>query len=199
MNVMKFYKYILLFSTALVFCTTTPAQAPDARNLLKDGSHLYGKLDKYIRTNGKELLERECANGCFFLKFSIDSKGNIIDLVSNNWAWPLLDTLVQSALLSTNGQWIAPKKGSKSKTYFLPVKYSTGNCRPITSLDELMASMPSPFNDSAIVKSMQKGMGSNFMHMNDFENKSEKLPRRGTNVIIECFLLPPLELSAPKV
>jgi hypothetical protein len=194
---MNLHKYILLITTALILNGLTFAQSPHLSQLLKDGSNPYDKLWKYIRANGKTLLERECANGCFFLKFKIDPKGNIVDLVSNNWAWPSLDSLVQAALLTTNGQWVVTKKGMTSKTYFLPILYSTGNCKPISSLEEMLASIPDITDSVANVKANQKGMFSNFLHMNDFENKSNKLPRAGSSTIIECLLLPPFYLSGP--
>lgn len=194
---MNLHKYILLISTALILNGSAFAQATNYTRLLKDGSDLYQKLEKYVRANGKALLEGECANGCFFLKFAIDPKGNIVDLVSNNWAWPSLDSLVQSALLSTNGQWVTPKKGTKSKTYFLPILYSTGSCKPATSVEELLGSIPDITDTVANVKAKQKGMTSNFLNMNDFENKSQEIYRTTSRVMIECVLLPPIYLSGP--
>jgi hypothetical protein len=195
---------LLLFSAILLFLSTTAAQKQNKDLVLKDGVPLYEKLGIYIRTNGKAVLERECANGCFFLKFEVDRNGNVSDIVSNNWAWPVLDTLVQSALQSTNGQWVTPKNGAKSKTYFLPVLFSTGYCKPGTGTNpttaaELLASIPDFKDTAAIVDAKRKGMIDNFLHMNDFENKSDKLPRPMSTASFECILLPTIYLTSPKI
>ena len=201
------WKPLLSLSVTIFFISITFGQLKDLGPKLKDGTSLYDKLYREIRMNGKEIMDKECANGCFFLKFKIDSKGDITEIASNNGSWPILDTLVRLALVSTNGLWVKPKNSNSSannKAYLLPVLYSTGHCRSgieskSNTASEILATIPDIMDTIAVRANIQKDMIYNFLHMNDFENKSGKLPQPTTTASLECILLAPIYLTAPKL
>jgi hypothetical protein len=201
---MPSYKFTLSLFVILLICETAPCQQKTMGPMLKDGSFLYDKLYGYVHTIGKSVVERECGRGCFFIKFQVDAKGNIADIMSNNGAWNVLDTLVKSALASTTGQWLVPQTGSGSaKTFLLPVLFSVGYCKSVvdskaSTASELIASMPNIWDSTEITTSWQKDLYYNFMHMNDFASSPKKLPQPVNYTSLECVLLAPFYVMAPK-
>lgn len=194
MNSMNFYKTISLFVAFLLFSIITIGQ----QKLLENRNAIYNSLSQYVYTGGKELLARECEDGCFFIRFNVDANGFISDVQSNRGAWQALDTIVQSALRTTSGRW----KGTKSnKTFVLPVLFNSGNCAPIdanTSLTEILARIPKITDSTDLIKNMQRSMQYNFLHMNDFDH-SEKSSPFTPGEPLECVLLTPLYFTGPKI
>lgn len=79
-------------------------------------------------------LDTLCRIGCAFVKFSIDERGQVTDLICNpNTPAPLAAYLNQ-LIQSTSGQWIPAKLNGASVaggTMILPVMYVLEyNCRP---------------------------------------------------------------------
>ncbi|NCI48716.1 hypothetical protein GWC95_02185 [Sediminibacterium roseum] len=191
---MNFCKTILLFVAFLLFSINTIGQ----QKLLENRNAIYSSLNAYVYTAGKEILARECEDGCFFIRFNVDANGFISNIQSNRGAWQALDTIVQSALRTTSGRW----KGTKSnKPFVLPVLFNSGDCAPIgpnTPVTEILARIPKITDSTDMIKSMQKSMHYNFLHMNDFDH-SEKSSPFTPGEPIECILLTPLYFTGPKI
>jgi hypothetical protein len=191
----------MLFCLVLVWANGQHAMAQQNRppNQI-DHYQINKQFYSYVTTAGKNLLLKECGEGCLFIRFTTDEKGRVIDPESNEGAWQLLDTFVISALRATNGLWpvIKDKNGSVlQRTYLLPIWYNTGNCRTApkpnpNSAAELIASMP-VLDTAALDKDAKKVFYYSFMHMTDFRKKAQT--KQGKFNVLECILLPPFYIT----
>ena len=200
---MHLHKLTVFVSAILLFIGTGFAQEAAKGPYLKDGVSIYSKVYSYANKIGREIIDRECGDGCFFVKFKVDAKGNVTDLQSNNGAWHVLDTLVKSALISTSGQWeTAKKKNYANKTFLLPVLFKTGYCQTglkTNTAAEILASIPTIKDTADLDTIVEKSMIYNFLHMTDFDNKPASSKPLSMDTYLECILLAPIHLTARSI
>lgn len=202
---MKRLKFIPCFLLMLFLGGFARSQQSAGLSLQINRDRINTRFNSYV-FNRQDFLLKECGQGCMFIRFSLDGRGNIVHPQSNEGAWQYLDTFVIAALRSTNGLW--PDGNDIDSTiirrvFLLPVWYSIGQCKPkpatgsktMSEAEAVLATIP-VFDTTVMEANAKKEAYYNFMHMTDFEKKPGM---KWTNVTtLDCILLAPLSIATIK-
>ena len=180
---MKIQSSNLLFFGLLIMFFSTYGQTNTQEAKFKDGDAALTKfLDLKFHEEAVKYEWPTCTISAVFVKFTIDSVGNIKTLsFSELKGTPqVLKTMLRFTILKTNGLWIPKKingKAVESKHFILPLIYDMESGCKINS---------QPLGS---YKPIVNGIDTDLLYMLDFDDSSEKKTNQ-----LECILLRPLRL-----
>lgn len=123
-----FYCQLLALSFVVIVDSFAQDIVKEAKFNSGDGRNLYQKIGEYGHAHQTERrqLDSVCRHGFIFVKFKVDEKKMVKDIVVNVGTPPILSQFLKSALQSTNGNWDVKtinKKPTVSQYFLLPVIY----------------------------------------------------------------------------
>lgn len=128
MRKMIFYSQILVLSFGVIINASAQEIVKEAKFNSGDGHNLYQKMGEYGQTHQTERwqLDSVCRHGFIFVKFKVDEKSMVKDIVVNVGTPPILAQYLKNALKWTNGNWevkTVNRKPTESQYFLLPVIY----------------------------------------------------------------------------
>ncbi len=185
-------KIFLAITTFIVIRVSAQSQINIPK--IKDDSSITNKIYRNINKDFSNDLFKQCGTGFFFLKFCIDDKGSVVNIMASKGVPKQMDSLIKRILISTNGQWVG---SNNNIPFLLPVIYGLGNCDKENNLkknpetvQEMLDALP---NINAETKT---GIYYSLLHMIDFAEDTS-ITNKGT--ILNCFILEPILITRPRI
>lgn len=126
-NRMKNCFFLFFMLIATVSCAQQKHDGSQDAARYKGAERFEAVMEKYMNARVPDSLHKLCITSSSFVRFQVNEKGEVVNVVSNFTTPASLSQFFVEAIQSTNGKWLPQKANGKaviSRSFLLPIVYN---------------------------------------------------------------------------